>query len=161
MNFIERCYLSCMSIICIFYLSFKSTFFSSNNRPSLVKINPKLKNINPYIFGNNFLCDVRNISLCPNPLEKNLCDISDYVPFNECKGNNMRKYKRSCWGNRWRKWRKSRSDEIERRNLARRLKKEKFRIKKWNIYSNRLLMFPIGILFKLITNLFWEGLTTS
>lgn len=34
-------------------------------------------------------------------------------------------------------------------------------LKKWNIYSNRLLMFPIGILFKLITNLFWKGLTTS
>lgn len=24
-----------------------------------------------WIFGNNFLCGVRNISLCPNPLEKN------------------------------------------------------------------------------------------
>lgn len=51
--------------------------------------------------------------------------------------------------------------EVMKLKEAKRLKREKFRIKKWNIYSNRLLMFPIGILFKLITNLFWKGLTTS
>lgn len=28
-------------------------------------------------------------------------------------------------------------------------------------FIQMLLMFPIGILFKLITNLFWKGLTTS
>lgn len=54
--------------MCIFYLAFKSTFFFQQTKSCEDK--SQIKEYCPDIFGNNFLCVVRNISLCPNPLEK-------------------------------------------------------------------------------------------
>lgn len=53
--------------MCIFYLAFKSTFFQQTKS---CEDKSQIKEYYPDIFWNNFLCVVRNISLCPNPLEK-------------------------------------------------------------------------------------------